>query len=313
MTDKKLVLPVVTSNIDDLNAIRATNALIASQVDRNAILAENRELANSMWSGKLKPAELKALNNVCMLYGLDPLQKQVVVLGGNLYVTKSGILNIAHQDENPPEGIEVVPATKQEREDSGVPPLSHYWKAVVYKRGMAKPFIEFGEANTQNVRLHQADWRVISDMAKTRAVNRALRNAYRIGMTSIEEMGYIEGTVTNGGGQSEPKAQTVETKAEPPATGATDRVYNDLNVKSAPTYAPAQNNAPGANLGAQAAVGDNEYITIPQRERMFAIARQNGVTNEALKQYIKEHYNIESTKDITKKDYADLMVWIEGF
>ena len=60
-------------------------------------------------------------------------------------------------------------------------------KATVYKSPGSKGFAGYGDADPSNVSLlvHGAELRV----AETRAVNRALRKAYGIGLCSVEEIG----------------------------------------------------------------------------------------------------------------------------
>jgi len=61
------------------------------------------------------------------------------------------------------------------------------FKAVIYKSQTCKGFIGYGDADPSNVSplVHGAEMRV----AETRAVNRALRKAYGIGICSVEEIG----------------------------------------------------------------------------------------------------------------------------
>ena len=61
------------------------------------------------------------------------------------------------------------------------------FKAVVYKSGHSKGFVGYGDADPTNVSsiVRGAEMRV----AETRAVNRALRKAYGIGLCSIKELG----------------------------------------------------------------------------------------------------------------------------
>jgi hypothetical protein len=61
------------------------------------------------------------------------------------------------------------------------------FKAIVYKSSRCKGFIGFGDADPSNVSplVRGAEMRV----AETRAVNRALRKAYGIGLCSVEEIG----------------------------------------------------------------------------------------------------------------------------
>src|SRR5713101_1096703 len=61
--------------------------------------------------------------------------------------------------------------------------------ATVYKSRLSKRFVGYGDADPSNVSLmvHGAEMRI----AETRAVNRALRKAYGIGLCSIEELGSL--------------------------------------------------------------------------------------------------------------------------
>ena len=61
------------------------------------------------------------------------------------------------------------------------------FRATVYKTSKSKGFVGYGDADPSNVSplVHGAEMRV----AETRAVNRALRKAYGIGICSVEEIG----------------------------------------------------------------------------------------------------------------------------
>jgi hypothetical protein len=67
--------------------------------------------------------------------------------------------------------------------------LSNHWvfRAIVFKKSGLKGFAGFGDADPSNVSplVRGAEMRV----AETRAVNRALRKAYGIGLCSVEELG----------------------------------------------------------------------------------------------------------------------------
>jgi len=69
-------------------------------------------------------------------------------------------------------------------------PSSNRWvfKATVYKSPRSRGFVGYGDADPSNVSslVHGAEMRV----AETRAVNRALRKAYGIGLCSVEELGW---------------------------------------------------------------------------------------------------------------------------
>jgi hypothetical protein len=60
-------------------------------------------------------------------------------------------------------------------------------RAIVFKSRTCKGFVGYGDADPSNVSplVHGTELRV----AETRAVNRALRKAYGIGICSVEELG----------------------------------------------------------------------------------------------------------------------------
>src|ERR1019366_5388153 len=99
------------------------------------------------------------------------------------YVTHSGLLGLARR--NRCAGIKVQPV------QSFCEPSAQRWafEATVYKSKTCKGFVGYGDADPSNVSLlvRGAEMRV----AETRAVNRALRKAYGIGLCSVEELGSV--------------------------------------------------------------------------------------------------------------------------
>jgi len=105
----------------------------------------------------------------------------LIFLNQNWYVTHAGLLGLARRRHC--RGIDVSPVA--ELCNSG---LSRYaFRAAVYTSGVCKGFVGYGDADPSNVSplVHGAEMRV----AETRAVNRALRKAYGIGICSVEEIG----------------------------------------------------------------------------------------------------------------------------
>jgi hypothetical protein len=98
-----------------------------------------------------------------------------------LYVTHAGLLQLARRNHCNGIQTEVV----SELSD----PHTAHWvvKATVFKTARSKGFVGYGDADPSNVSslVRGAELRV----AETRAVNRALRKAYGIGLCSVEELG----------------------------------------------------------------------------------------------------------------------------
>jgi len=244
--------------------------------DRGKIQEQSKAIAKALWSGKLTANEQAALNQICAVYKLDPLLRQVVMLGGNVYLTGGALKVIANRDpQYALNGIELYPATDEERKLARVPEESHYWKAIVWKKGSERPFTEFGEANKDNVKLYQADWKAYQDMAKTRAVNRALRNAYAVGFTSLEEMGYAGDSVI----------QTVEAEVVEPGPEKENTKGEDPPPK------------PEAN---------SDKMTEPQRAKIFAMGKGLDMDKDAIEAMCQTNFQ-KKLSELTKTQASVLI------
>ena len=119
-------------------------------------------------------------------YGLSVRQGDLLLLSGGWYVTHAGLLRLARKKHCA--GIAVSPVHKFCDQASG------HWafKATAYRSQRCRGFVGYGDADPSNVSplVHGAEMRV----AETRAVNRALRKAYGIGLCSVEEIGTIPNT-----------------------------------------------------------------------------------------------------------------------
>ena len=115
------------------------------------------------------------------------------------YVTHSALLRLAHRARC--SGIHVQPI----REFCDASVSRWVFKATVYKSPRSRGFVGYGDADPSNVSslVHGAEMRV----AETRAVNRALRKAYGIGLCSVEELGWAS-RATNFGSSEDRKAPT---------------------------------------------------------------------------------------------------------
>jgi len=109
----------------------------------------------------------------------------ILFLEGRWYVTHAGLLRVAAH--NRCSGIGVQPIAEF------CDRLTNRWafKATVYKSPNCRGFVGFGDADPTNVSalVRGAEMRI----AETRAVNRALRKAYGIGICSVEEIGSFAG------------------------------------------------------------------------------------------------------------------------
>jgi hypothetical protein len=116
-------------------------------------------------------------------HGLSIADGDLVLLRGGWYITSAGLLRIAHRKR-----CSAIRTAIQK--DFSQPTVGRWvFKATVYKYRGTKAFVGYGDADPSNVSplVHGAEMRV----AETRAVNRALRKAYGIGLCSVEELGYL--------------------------------------------------------------------------------------------------------------------------
>ena len=140
----------------------------------------NLSVATRAWGQLSKPART-GLAALTEKYSLSVALGDVQYIDGRWYVTHAGLLRLAHR--NHCFGIK----TTLERHYSR--PCANRWvfKATIYKSPRSKGFVGYGDADPSNVSplVRGAEMRV----AETRAVNRALRKAYGIGLCSVEELG----------------------------------------------------------------------------------------------------------------------------
>ena len=140
----------------------------------------NKRLAEHIW-GRLSRPLLASLQSLTSTYGLSVGRGDIICLHGGWYVTHAGLLRLSSRRGC--SGIHAEP----------VPPFcdpsNSRWtfKATVFRAGRSEGFVGYGDADPSNVSamVHGAEMRV----AETRAVNRALRKAYGIGICSVEEIG----------------------------------------------------------------------------------------------------------------------------
>jgi hypothetical protein len=123
------------------------------------------------------------LRQLTTAHELSIASGDLLFLEGRWYVTHAGLLGLARRRECT--GIQVKPV--QPFCDS----FARRWafEATVYKSRTCRGFSGYGDADPSNVSplVHGAEMRV----AETRAVNRALRKAYGIGICSVEELGSV--------------------------------------------------------------------------------------------------------------------------
>jgi hypothetical protein len=141
----------------------------------------NLKVARSRWGFRGGHIALQTLKMYSEEYRFSLSNGDLLFLNQNWYVTHAGLLRLSRRRHC--RGIEVHAVA--ELCNTG---LSRYaFRATVYTSSVCKGFVGYGDADPTNVSplVHGAEMRV----AETRAVNRALRKAYGIGICSVEEIG----------------------------------------------------------------------------------------------------------------------------
>jgi hypothetical protein len=149
---------------------------------KSALFRLNASRARATW-GVLSKYALQSLKDLSVRHLLEVATGELQLINNRWYVTHAGLLQIARR--NRCAGIR----TTIEKSLSDPPADRWVFRATVYKSHRSRGFVGYGDADPSNVSswVHGAEMRV----AETRAVNRALRKAYGIGLCSVEELGRV--------------------------------------------------------------------------------------------------------------------------
>jgi hypothetical protein len=145
-----------------------------------SLLRSNVRMAKRIW-GNLPAESIGSLRELTRKHSLSVGAGEIMLIDDRWYITHSGLLRIARRCA----GIQVEALT-----EFCNPTLSRYaFKATLYRSRACKGFVGHGDADPSTVSnlVQGAEMRV----AETRAVNRAIRKAYAIGICSVEELGSL--------------------------------------------------------------------------------------------------------------------------
>jgi len=140
-------------------------------------------LAKQLWPEQISKLLALQLGGLIERHGLCVFAGDIQLLNGKWYVTHTGLLGLATRRRC--HGIRIHPVIEL------CDKSAERWafKATIFKSKACRGFVGYGDADPSNVSplVHGAEMRV----AETRAVNRALRKAYGIGICSVEEIGSL--------------------------------------------------------------------------------------------------------------------------
>jgi hypothetical protein len=153
----------------------------AHSKSQRALVRENEQFAKRFVSETLPPILLEQLRALTLNFSLSLRSGDLKLLSGGWYVTHAGLIRLAKRSRC--SGMNVHPVRQLSDQSAG----RYTFRATVYKSSRCRGFVGYGDADPSNVSalVHGAEMRV----AETRAVNRALRKAYGIGICSVEEIG----------------------------------------------------------------------------------------------------------------------------
>jgi len=175
----------------------------SNKADHNNLVNADAALAQRIWCDRLSSLHLEQLKVLTQKYDFSVAHGDLLFLDNRWYVTHTGLLRLATRKRCC--GIHVRPVM----EFCDAPNCRWAFEATVFKSRTCKGFTGFGDADISNTSalVRGAEMRV----AETRAVNRALRKAYGIGICSVEEIG-------SSPRPTEPPAQVVRFPAQVEST-----------------------------------------------------------------------------------------------
>src|ERR1035438_3782631 len=140
----------------------------------------NTRVARKIWTN-LTPEAVARLRGIATKHDFSVSAGELIYLNSGWYVTHTGLIGLARRRRCCGIHVEAVDALCDSAASRFV------LKATVFPSKSSSGFVGYGDADPSNVSslVRGAEMRV----AETRAVNRALRKAYGIGLCSVEEIG----------------------------------------------------------------------------------------------------------------------------
>jgi hypothetical protein len=139
------------------------------------VMQSEMRAAQRLW-GDLSQAAVDSLIGLVKRFGVSVSLGDVQLIDGRWYITHAGLLQIAQRRRCC--GVRTSIQTKLCDWTAG----RWVFRATVFKSPRSKGFVGYGDADPSNTS-------PLVRGAEMRAVNRALRKAYGIGLCSVEELG----------------------------------------------------------------------------------------------------------------------------
>lgn len=234
------------------------------------LLKENLRVARERWDSALDVNQIKLLKIFTSQFAFTIAAGDLILLENKWYVTHTGLLRLARRRHC--KGINVEPVEK-----FSAPAVQRFaFKATVHTSASGMGFVGYGDADPSNVSplMQGAELRI----AETRAVNRALRKAYGIGICSLEEIGSFD-------------------RAERP-------------LRKLP---PQNSNENGKNGHSDVENGNGNGTRV--RDRLCQLIRQHNLDAELVKAYAVDFCGTKTLREATREQVenfvAHLADWAE--
>jgi len=150
------------------------------------LIRHNTSLVKKLYP-KINRERIQALKELTKQFSFSFASGDVIQLENSWYVTHTGLVRLARRKRCRGIHVEAIDSLCDSAASRFV------LKATVYPSKDSAGFVGYGDADPFNVSqlVRGAEMR----MAETRAVNRALRKAYGIGICSVEEIGSNPGSM----------------------------------------------------------------------------------------------------------------------
>jgi hypothetical protein len=195
------------------SSVKKATEAAGSRSQSHCLHRENMRAARLILGRTLSPFVATCLRTLSRNFGFSVQDGELQLVDGRWYVTHKGLLAFARRRRCRGIHVEAVDSLSDTASSRFV------LKATVFPTKTSCGFVGFGDADPSNVSplVHGAEMRV----AETRAVNRALRKAYGIGICSVEEIG----------SSSEPAATGHESRKVPPQPANGNGNYGGRTVR----------------------------------------------------------------------------------
>jgi hypothetical protein len=228
-------------------------------------------IALARWGEKLTVALKDQLQTILSRTGLRVSANELQIIDGSLYVNHAGLLRLARLSRCAGIETEVLSPVSDHARSRWVV------RAKVLKTGRSTTsFVGLGDATPDNIspKLRGAELRI----AETRAVSRALRKAYAIGLCSTEELGATS------------ESELLAAKA----------------LSGFPTQASESSIVSG--------VPARTHSLAPSRiDRLKILIREHQLDSDKVRQYACQFLGIEDARRATASQLDHLLIHLEQF